>query len=34
MSYLMARKPEILDAVSEKYPDFDGSKIEGYTSAV
>lgn len=28
--YLLARKPEILEAVAKAYPDFDSSKIKGY----
>jgi hypothetical protein len=32
LSYLMARKPEILDKVAKKYPDFDSSKVEGYAA--
>ncbi len=32
MGYLMARKPEILQAVAQKYPGFDASKAEGYTA--
>jgi hypothetical protein len=32
LSYLMARNPELLSAVSAKYPDFDGSKIDSYAT--
>ena len=31
LNYVAARKPEILDAVAKKYPDFDSSKIDGYS---
>lgn len=30
MSYLLARNPQLLDAVTQKYPDFDGAKAESY----
>lgn len=30
LSYLMAKKPEIMDAVAQKYPGFDKSKVESY----
>jgi hypothetical protein len=30
MAYLLARNPQLLDAVTAKYPDFDGSKAESY----
>jgi hypothetical protein len=30
MSYLLARNPQLLDAVMQKYPDFDSSKAESY----
>lgn len=33
LSYLMARKPEILEAVAKKYPDFDSSKVHAYVNA-
>ena len=29
-AYLLARKPEIMDAVAKAYPDFDASKIKSY----
>ena len=30
MSYILARKPELVQAVVQKYPDFDGSKAAAY----
>lgn len=33
MSYLLARNPQLLDAVTKKYPDFDGSKAASYPKA-
>lgn len=30
MSYLIARNPDLLKAVTAKYPDFDSSKVEAY----
>jgi hypothetical protein len=30
MAYLIAKNPQLLDAVTAKYPDFDGSKAEQY----
>jgi hypothetical protein len=30
MAYLLARNPQLLDAVTQKYPGFDGSKAESY----
>ena len=30
IGYILARKPELLDAVVKKYPDFDSSKAESY----
>jgi len=30
MAYLMARKPELLQAVAQKYPDFDANKVDSY----
>jgi hypothetical protein len=30
MAYLLARNPQLLDAVTAKYPDFDGAKAESY----
>jgi hypothetical protein len=30
MSYLLARNPQLLDDVMQKYPDFDSSKVESY----
>lgn len=33
LSYIAARKPEILEAVSEAYPGFDGSKVASYAKA-
>ena len=30
MSYILARKPELVQAIVAKYPDFDGSKAEAY----
>jgi len=32
LSYLMARNPDLLQAVAEKYPDFDSSKVAGYAN--
>ena len=34
LDYLLTRKPEVLEAVSRAYPDFDSSKVQGYTNAV
>ena len=34
LSYVLARKPQILDAVAKKYPGFDASKVEGYTKVL
>lgn len=31
MAYLLSRNPALLDAVTKKYPDFDGSKAQAYT---
>ena len=33
LSYMLARKPELLSAVSAKYPDFDSSKVASYIHA-
>lgn len=33
MEMLIARRPELVEAVAAKYPDFDGSKIKSYTDA-
>jgi hypothetical protein len=30
LAYLVARKPEVLEQVERSYPDFDGSKVQGY----
>jgi hypothetical protein len=30
MAYLLSRNPELLTAVTQKYPDFDGSKVGSY----
>lgn len=32
LSYLLARNPDLLDAVAQKYPGFDSSKIDSYAS--
>jgi hypothetical protein len=32
MAYLLSRNPELLSAVTQKYPDFDGSKVAAYPS--
>ncbi len=34
LDYLLTRKPEVLEAVSRAYPDFDSSKVQAYTNAV
>lgn len=31
LAYLLARKPELMQAVIKKYPGFDGSKVDGYS---
>lgn len=32
MSYMLAKNPQLLDAVAQKYPDFDSSKVSSYIS--
>ena len=32
MSYLLARNPDLMTAVAQKYPDFDSSKVEAYAN--
>jgi hypothetical protein len=34
LDYLATRNPEVLEAVTRAYPDFDSSKAQGYTNAV
>jgi len=34
LGYLLAKNPELINAVTAKYPDFDTSKVGGYVNAV